>query len=435
MHAIISVASLLAGIAIILAGNGLLGTVLGLRGQIEGIAPGQLGVIMSAYFAGFMAGTFWVPGLIRRVGHIRVFATMASVASVTALLHGLLVDPVLWLLLRAVSGVCLVGVYISIESWLNARVSNAQRGHVFSAYVTTTLMGLGVGQLLLMSADPAGLELFALASVLLSLGLVPVAMTRVDQPALPVARRLGLRRLYEISPLGVVGSLCAGLAAGSFWGLAPVFASAVGLDTNGVALFMAMTILGGVLMLWPIGRLSDHYERRRVLTLVCACSALTAAVVAIVVELDIRFLMLAGLCWGAFGFSLYALSAAHTNDQVEAEHTLEVAASLQMIWAVGAIAGPIAAGALMQRLAPEALMVFIAVSSLLPALFALWRMRVRKAIPVEAQRDFVPLYSSAPVALQLPDEDDSEGLCADLEPDEDEVVDAGDLDDPVRNGP
>jgi MFS family permease len=404
MHAILSVFSLLLGVAVILAGNGLLGTLLGVRGQLEAMSAGVLGLVMAAYFAGFMLGTFWIPRLIRRIGHIRVFATMASMASVVTLLHGLYVDAALWFVLRIVSGICVVGLYISIESWLNAQTSNEQRGHVFSAYMTTTLVGLGIGQLLLITGDARQLELFALASVLLSLGLVPVATTRVIEPVLPEAQRLGLRRLYAISPLGVVGCVFSGLGAGSFWGLGPVFASAVGLGKDGVAAFMSLTILGGILMMWPVGRLSDRFERRRVLTAVCALAATGAALTAVLVELDSKFVMLGGLCYGAFGFSIYALSAAHTNDQLESEHMLEVTSSLQLLWAAGAIVGPIVAGFLMQRFGPEALMMFMASSALVPALFAVWRMRVRDSIPVAEQGEFVPQFATSPAVLEmLPD--------------------------------
>lgn len=279
MHAILSVFSLLLGVAVILAGNGLLGTLLGVRGQLEAMSAGVLGLVMAAYFAGFMLGTFWIPRLIRRIGHIRVFATMASMASVVTLLHGLYVDAALWFVLRIISGICVVGLYISIESWLNAQTSNEQRGHVFSAYMTTTLVGLGIGQLLLITGDAGQLELFALASVLLSLGLVPVATTRVIEPVLPEAQRLGLRRLYAISPLGVVG---------------------------------------------------------------CVFS------------------------------------------------------------------GP---GVLMQRFGPEALMMFMAASALVPALFAVWRMRVRGAIPVAEQGDFVHQFATSPAVLEmLPDAETDEDL-------------------------
>jgi len=416
MHAIASVFSLLLGVAVILAGNGLLGTLLGVRGQLESMSETVLGIVMAGYFAGFVIGTFLVPRLIRQVGHIRVFAALASIASVATLLHGLYTHPLLWLFLRLFSGACIVGLYIVIESWLNERTTNEQRGHVFSAYMTTTLIGLGLGQLLLMAGDAGRLELFALASVLLSLGLVPVAMTDVHEPELVEASRLGLRKLYEISPLGVVGCVFAGLTAGSFWGLGPVFASAIGLPKGGIAAFMSLTILGGIVMLWPVGRLSDHFPRRTVLAWSCALASMGATLVALMMPFGSLWVMFGGFSYGAFAFSMYSLAAAHTNDHLDRSQMLEATSSLQLLWASGAIVGPVIAGTLMQRIGPESLMLFIAVGALIPALFARYRMAITKTIPVEDQGEYVPQFATSPAALEmLPEAGEADGETAEKE--------------------
>src|SRR6056297_347638 len=399
MHAIASVFTLLIGVAIILSGIGLLGTLLGVRGQLEGFSPTVLGLVMSGYFGGFVIGTLWIPRLIRQVGHIRVFATLASLASIATLLHGLYVTPLAWSVLRMASGFFIVGLYIAIESWLNERASNEERGHVFSAYMTTTLIGLGIGQLLLMSGQADNLELFALASVLLSLGLVPVAMTEVKEPAIAEAGRLGLRKLYSISPLGVVACIFAGLGSGAFWGLGPVFASAIGLDKGGIAMFMSLTILGGIVMLWPVGRFSDSHERRKVLAWAGALAAAGA------VGHGFVWVMLGGFAYGSFAFSMYSLAAAHTIDHLDRSHVLEVTSTLPPMWAAGAIIGPILAGILMQRLGPETLMMFVAASALIPAVFARYRMAVSESVPLEDQGDYVPQFATSPAALEMhPDE-------------------------------
>jgi MFS family permease len=420
MRAILSVSTLLLGVAIILMGNGLLGTLLGVRGQLEGLSPSSLGLIMSAYFAGFVLGTALVPRLIRSVGHIRVFAALASVASVSTLLHGLYIQPALWLVLRLATGVCVVGLYIAIEAWLNEQTDNAERGSVFSAYMTTTLIGLGLGQLLLIAGDETRLELFALASVLLSLGLVPVAMTEVKEPALIAAgERLGLRRLYGVSPVGVICCVFAGLGAGAFWGLGPVFASAVGFDSEGVAAFMGMTVLGGVVMLWPVGRLSDRYPRRSVLALACALAAVGAGLTAVAVPHGSRWVMLGGFAYGSFAFSMYSLAAAYTNDHLERSHVLEVTSSLQLLWALGAIIGPVVGGLLMQRVGPASLMLFIAVTALVPAVFARYRMTVGQPVALEDQSDYVPQFATSPAVLEMhPDADEETPDAADTESDE-----------------
>ncbi len=408
LRAVLAIYTLLLGIAVILAGNGLLGTLLGVRGEAEGFSSAVLGVVMAAYFLGFMLGTLLIPGWVRQFGHIRVFAALASMASVVALAHGLLVLPELWFLLRLISGICIVGIYIVIESWLNAQTGNEQRGHVFAVYMTTTLIGLGIGQFLLVLGDPGQLELFALVSVLLSLGLIPVAFTRVVEPKLGSSVRFGVRRLYQTSPLGVIGALFSGLGGGAFWALGPVFAVGIGLPTAGVAVFMGMTIIGGVLMLWPVGRLSDRYDRRRVLMWVCTATALAAAMGSWLVTLGWYPVLAAGFAYGAFSFSIYALSAAHTNDHLAAEDMLEATSGLQLLWGIGATIGPVLAGFAMHWFGPWLLLPFLGLAGLVPAVFARWRMSVAPPVPLEAQGDYVPQFATSPVALEMYPEDQEE---------------------------
>ena len=420
MQAIIAIATLLIGMAVLLAGNGLLGTLLGVRGELEGFSNAMLGFIMGAYFFGFVAGTLVIPKVIRRVGHIRMFAALASVASVATLLHGLLVFPAFWMLLRVVSGMCIVGIYIVIESWLNSQTDNESRGHVFSAYMTTTLIGLGIGQVLLLAGDIDTLFLFALASVLLSIGLVPVALTRVLEPVIQDAGRLSLVELYNISPLGVVGCVFAGLGTGALWGLGPVFAAGIGLGSAGIAGYMGLTILGGILFMWPVGKLSDRFERRRILMWTCVATALAASVALWLTRIDTSWVLIGGFLYGAVGFSIYSLSVAHTNDHIDSSQMLETTSSLQLLWGCGAVVGPIGAGMLMQWTGPMAFLPFLAVAALIPALFARYRMSVSAAVSAEDQGDFVPQVATSPVALVMHPEqvDASEGESRDEDEDE-----------------
>ncbi len=401
MHAILSVATLLIGIAVILVGNGLLGTLLGVRGEVEGFSSSLLGLIMGAYFAGYVAGTIFIPDVIRRVGHIRLFAALASIASIATLTHGLVVHPVSWMLGRAVTGFCIVGMYIAIESWLNTQTDNDSRGHVFSAYMTTTLIGLGLGQVLLLVGDVDTLFLFALASVLLSLGLVPVALNRVREPVIQDVERLGLRKIYEVSPSGVIGCLFAGLGTGALWGLGPVFASGLGLSTTGVAGFMGLTILGAVVMMWPVGKLSDRYDRRVVLLWVCVASALAAGAALWLTRLDTGWILLGGFLYGTVSMSIFSLSVAHTNDHVDYSQMLETTASLQLLWGSGAIVGPIIAGLFMQWTGPVAFLPFLAVAALIPAVFIRYRMVVSEPVEAEDQGDYIPQFATSPVAIEM----------------------------------
>jgi MFS family permease len=408
MQAIIAVSALLVGIAIILMGNGLLGTLLGVRGEHEGFSPSMLGLVMSAYFAGYVAGTIFVPGMIRVVGHIRIFTALASIASIVTLTHGLIVHPGSWMLGRAVTGFCIVGMYIAIESWLNSQLTNDTRGHVFSAYMTTTLVGLGIGQVLLLAGDIETLFLFALASVLLSLGLVPVALTRVREPVIQDVERLGLRKLYDASPSGMVGSFSSGLGTGALWGLGPVFAAGIGLSKAGVSGFMALTILGGVLLMWPIGKLSDRYDRRVVLMWACVATALAASLCLWLLKASPDWVLLGGFFYGAFTFSIFSLAVAHTNDHVDYSQMLETTASLQMLWGCGAVAGPILAGVFMQWTGPTAFLPFLAVAALIPAIFIRYRMVVSEPVVAEEQGDYVAQFATSPVALEMYPEPESE---------------------------
>lgn len=412
MHAIFAVFTLLLGVAIILSGSGLLGTLLGVRGQLEGLSAGTLGIVMSGYFVGYVLGTFLVPKLIRQVGHVRTFAALASLASIATLVHGLYISPVPWFAMRVLAGVCVVGLYIAIESWLNEQTSNEERGHVFSAYMTTTLIGLGLGQLLLLIGDVANLELFALASVLLSLGLVPVALTRVREPPLAEATRISLGQLYAISPVGVVACVFSGLGISTFWSLGPVFASALGFDARGISLFMALTILGGIVMMWPIGRLSDRIERRRVLMLSCVMAAAGALVTLFLIPQGQWLILIGGFAYGCFAFSIFSLATAHTNDHVERSQVLEVTSSLQLLWGSGAIVGPIAAGFLIQHFGAEALMIWFALTALIPAVFTRYRMAVSDAVPMEDQGDFVPQFATSTAAIEMHPEVESEAEAA-----------------------
>jgi len=401
MQAIIAIATLLIGIAVILAGNGLLGTLLGVRGELEGFSSALLGFIMGAYFAGFVAGTLVVPRIIRRVGHIRMFAALASIASVVTLTHGLLVDPAVWMLGRFAMGLCIVGIYIVIESWLNTQTSNESRGHVFSAYMTTTLIGLGIGQLLLLTGEVDTLFLFAVASVLLSLGLVPVALTRVQEPVIHEVERLGLRKIYQASPSGVVGCVFGGVGTGAVWGLGPVFAAGIGLSKAGISGFMALTILGGILLMWPVGKLSDRYDRRLVLMWACLVTAIASVLAFWLTSVNTYYVLLGGFLYGAFGFSIYSLSVAHTNDHVDSSQMLETTSALQLLWGSGAIAGPVLAGLFMQWTGPMAFLPFLAVAALVPGLFTRYRMSVSAPVAAEDQGDFVPQFATSPVALEM----------------------------------
>ena len=255
-NALAPVAALLIGVSILLTGQGLQGTLLPVRAGLENFSTISIGIIGGAYFLGFTVGCLKGGELVKNVGHVRVFAAMTALASASPLLHGLLLDPLTWSLLRALTGFCFAVLYVVIESWLNDRATNENRGVIFSTYVMITLTMLAVGQLMTLLYSPQQMQLFAIASVLVSLAAIPVVLSRSPSPDLPIHVDVDLRRLFRISPAGTLGCLASGLANGAFWSLAPVFTSSVSEDVSLAAWFMTATVVGGSLGQSHNGRLA-----------------------------------------------------------------------------------------------------------------------------------------------------------------------------------
>lgn len=400
LKVIVSLFSLLFGIGLLLIGMGSLGTLLGVRAGIEQFGPALTGVVMAAYFLGFIVGNYACPPLIRRVGHIRAFAAMAAIVTAVALTHSLVVSPYAWFALRVVNGACMMGLYMVVESWLNAITPNERRGQVFAVYMATTLLAMATGQYLILAGEITSLTPFALTAVFLALALVPVALTRIGQPVPVEVQRLSLRALFTIAPLGAVGALFAGLATGAFWGMGPLFAHRIGLAPTGVALFMSATILGGAMLQWPIGRLSDNSDRRRVLAVVCLGAVVTALMSYGLVLAIPDALYVSAFIYGGFAFTIYSLSVAHTNDHLGKEQVLEATRSLLLLHGIGATIGPALAGVLMALLGPGSLLLYFATVLALLGLYAVVRMRARLSIiPAESFRPMVGETSQVVLAM------------------------------------
>jgi MFS family permease len=412
---LLSIAALLSGVGILLMGTGLLSTLLSLRTAIEGYSPELTGLVMSSYFAGLVVGSLYCSKVVHRIGHIRAFAAFASILSVTALIHGFVVTAPVWAVLRALSGFCMAGVFMVSESWLNARATNQTRGQVLAFYMITAYLAIGVGQFLLNLAEPKRIELFAVVSILFSLALVPVALTQATAPRIERPSGLGLRRLYKLSPLGVVGCLASGMLTGALFGMGPIFASGIGLSLSGVSAFMGIVVLGGLFLSWPVGWLSDRFDRRKVM----AAASLAAVLIALAIPAaagrpEPVLLVLAGL-YGGLSFPLYSLSVAHANDYVEPQDLVQASSGLLVAYGLGASLGPISAAAVMGALGPHGLFVYSAVITAAFGLFVLYRMRRREPLPVDQQGPHVVLPRTTPEAAYLDPRGEPEQSALDLE--------------------
>ncbi len=398
-NAITPVAALLLSVAFLLMGNGLQGTLLAVRGDIEAFSTLSIGLLGSTYFLGFAAGCVLASHLIRRVGHIRTFSAMAAIASVVPLTHGLWLQPLPWWIMRAVTGFCLAVLYIVIESWLNERSTKETRGSILSIYVIINLTVMTLGQMMMTLEDPAGYTLFALTAILVSIAAVPVALTAAEAPAPVRSVKVRLPHLYRISPVAFIGCMGVGLANGAFWTLGPVFAQRSGMDVQGIALFMSAHILGGALGQWPLGRLSDRIDRRRVLIAACAAATfcgLTIWLLGVFFSAYPQGLLLAiaGL-WGACAFPLYAVSIAHANDHAAPEEFVEISSGMLLVFAAGSIAGPLIGSAAMDNIGISSLYAFTAVVHALLGAYTAWRVKQRAAPPIEGHVKFTDALTAA----------------------------------------
>ncbi len=398
---VISIYSLLIAVAILLLGSGYSGSLIGVRAGMEGFSDAVNGIIMSGYFVGFVAGAFWCPRLLRLVGHIRAVAVMAALASASITLHGLIVHPLMWLLLRIITGACMVGLYLAIESWLNSLLERRTRGRIFAVYMLVNLMALGASQYLILVYGPVEIAGFALAAAFFALGLIPIALTRVPEPAKVTTPTFSLSGLIKLSHLASAGAFATGLTNGTLWGLGALYAHRIGFDPMGIAAFMSAVIFGGALLQLPIGYYSDRHDRRKVLLFAGVLAFATACALALVPGSRFLTMLTAAFFYGGFSFSVYSLSVAHANDRADTNQTVEVTRGLLLVNGTGAAIGPVISGILMHNLGPRSMMLFFAAVFLALTAYALWRARVSNAVPVEQQVHFVPVARTSPAAAEI----------------------------------
>lgn len=394
--------------AILLAGQGLQNTLLPIRANLESYSDLAIGGMGSAYFMGFLLGCFLAPLLVRRVGHIRTFAALAATASAAPLIHAVVLEPFTWSLLRMITGFCFAGLYMVIESWLNERTSSTTRGGVLAAYNVVSLTALMGGQVIIALMNPADFAVFAVASILLSVALVPVALTTTSQPRPIQSVKINLRRLWQVSPVGIVSALTAGLTNGSFWTLGPVFAAGQGFDVPGTAAFISSVIIGAAVLQWPLGRLSDAMDRRYVIV----GGFLVAAMAGLFLFLagggylgafigGHNGILFGGFLFGCFALPTYAVAVAHLNDRLDPNEFVMGASGLLLTYGIGAMVGPtLAAG--MGIFAGEAgLFAFTCVIHAVVACYVAYRVGVMRAVAPGERALFRPVPRTSPEAAVL----------------------------------
>lgn len=411
------VSSLLLGIAFLMVGSGGLSTILAFRMGVAEHPSTVVGLVTSMYFIGLVLGTSSCHRLISNVGHIRAFAALGSLMSAATLAHALTPDPWVWGVLRFVVGFSTVGMFMCTESWLNEKSSNKIRGQVFSLYQIVLYMGQGAGQFLINIPDQFGTVLFILTSILMSLAILPVAMTRVSAPELPKPVRFRLARVWGISPTGMTASLASGIVMGAFYGLGALFAQKVGLSTSETAQFMGAVIIGGLVLQWPIGKLSDTFDRRLVIIGVAVATTLVCFAI---MNKDVNNgtgLLAVGALFGGLSFTLYPLAVAYMNDYVEADDIVPASGGLMMAYGIGAAVGPTAGALMMDVFGPPGLFIFIGVITVLLTIFIVWRLTQRASLPNDEQGDYQAMQRTSQVVYEFYPETDNSQEDEDIEDD------------------
>ncbi len=403
LQVLTSVWALLLGIGLLMVGNGLQVTLLGVRGGIEGFSTLEMSVVMSAYFLGFLGGSRMAPGMIRRVGHVRVFAALASFISAVMVLYPLIAHPAAWVLGRVAIGFCFSGVYVTAESWLNNAASNDNRGKALSLYMIVQVLGIVTAQALVMTGDPSGYQGFVIASIIISISFGPILLSIGPTPPYETVKPMSLQQIMAVSPLGFVGMFLLGGVFSAQFGMGAVYGAEAGLTLGRLSVFVATFYVGALVLQYPLGWLSDRMDRR-LLILAAAVVGGAGGVTGMLMGERFGALLVAAFLLGGMANPLYSLLIAHTNDHLEHDDMAAASGGLVFVNGLGAIAGPPITGWLMGDAAfgPAGYFLFMAVLLFALAGYGLYRMTRRPAVPAEDTGAVAPLYPTAsPVAVGL----------------------------------
>ncbi len=392
---------LLLAAGILLGGNGLQGTLIALRGAQEGFPPSMIGFMGTAYFGGFLLGCVFVTRIMKAVGHVRSFSALAAIAASGTLMLVLVIDPLMWSAIRFATGFCFAGLFTIMESWLNSGVENHNRARVLALYRIIDIGSVTGAQFLIPVFGADGFTIFAIMSIMITLSLVPVSLGDRSNPTAPADVKLDLPRVWRISPLACIGCIAVGVTNSSFRTLSPVYAEQIGMSVTDVVTFISVGIIGGALIQYPLGHISDLWDRRKVL-LVTAGGAMLAAL-ALVFLAGTGTLINFGLVFvfGSFAMPLFSLSAAHANDRADKDEFVLVNAALMLFYSFGAIGGPLVAATFMQRFGPQSLFAFCAIIYAIFILIILYRMRARGSVPASRRGRFVAMLRTSTIFARL----------------------------------
>lgn len=399
------VGTLMLSFGLLVLATGTFNTFMSIRGDLEGFSTPLIGAMMSAFYVGLVLGGAYADRFIGRVGHIRAFTAFASLSAVVVLAHAFFISAPLWIALRAVFGFASAGLYICTESWLNDRVTPDTRGTVLSLHATVVFFGLSGGQLMLNVGDPAGADLFMIAAMLFALGAIPIALTRTSNPEPRAGGGFNLRRLYDMAPSGIAACVAAGMSQASIFGVGPVFGRDIGLGVGQISLLMTALVIGGLFLQFPIGRLSDRYDRRGVMFAVSLGALVLAAGLigfvrtgigdSVTWTYDGPILLLLAFAFGGLSATLYPLGIAYANDYLLPEQRVQAAGALVLAYGLGAVSGPVLAAATMRWTGPAGLFVYnLAVAAGLGA-FIYYRSRRRGWAGIAEKERFRALPEAA----------------------------------------
>jgi MFS family permease len=390
---------LLVAAGILLGGNGLQGTLIALRGAAEGFSPATIGFMGTSYFGGFLLGCLAISRILKAVGHVRSFSALAALASAATLMLVLLIEPGVWSALRFLTGFCFSGLFTIVESWLNSGVSNHDRARVLALYRIIDIGAVTGAQFLIPVFGAGGFTIFAIMSMMITLSLVPVSLGDRSNPRPPEDVRLDLKRAWRISPLAAIGCIAVGVTNSAFRTLSPVYAEEIGMSVADVVIFVSVGIIGGAVIQYPLGHLSDRWDRRKVLFITTGCALFAALALALFAGAGVTANFVMVFVFGSFAMPLFSLSAAHANDRADKGEFVLVNAALMLFYSFGAIGGPLAASLTMQRFGPQSLFLFCASVYAVYLLVILYRMRARA--PVNPRGRFVALLRTSPAFARL----------------------------------